>query len=143
MTIIAGQPLDLQTIITAINELNDLKAQLGLDRNESVVISDDRIKRTYPTSALSLEAVNVTLDKVETSANQVTFKHAFTTQYQNKPVVTATLFSTSGTNVVQDHSVVITTLNTKEVSGYVRFQANGSIANTSVNIIAVGSRIAV
>lgn len=139
MTIIAGQPLDLQTIIAAINDINDLKAELGLDKNESIIIGQDRVANTYPTSSISVEAANISLDKVEAKSDQIGFRHSFTTKYSKPPVVTATLFHTAGSNVVQDHSVVITKITTQEVSGYVRFQASGSIANTSLNVVAVGS----
>ena len=139
MTIIASQPLDLPTIIAAINEINSLKNQLGLDKNESIIIGQDRVATTYPTSGISIEAANVPLDRVEVKSDKADFLHTFSTPYNKPPVVTATLFHTAGSSVVQDHSVVITKITTREVSGYVKFQASGGIANTSVNVVAVGA----
>ncbi len=143
MTIIAGQPLDLPTIIAAINDINDLKAQLGLDKNESVIIGQDRVATVYPTSGISVEAANISIDKTEAKSDQIGFRHTFVTKFSKPPVVTSTMLHTAGSNVVQDHSIVITKITTQEVSGYVRFQSSGSVANTSLNIIAVGSAIGV
>lgn len=139
MTIIAGQPLDLDTIIKAIDTVNDLSSRQGKEIADSVITGQDRVANTYATQTLSIQAAIVPLDKVEATGDQVGFSHSFTTKYSKPPVVTATLFHTAGSNVVQDHAVVITNITTDKVSGYVKFQANGGIANTSLNIIAVGS----
>jgi len=138
MTIIAGQPLDIQTIIDTVNTVNGLVSRQGKEATDSSVTGQDKVTNTYSTTSLSIQAANVSLDKVEATADIVTFSHSFAIAYQKPPVVTATLFHTANSSVVQDHAVVITNTTTQNVSGYVKFQASGSIANTSVNIIAIG-----
>jgi hypothetical protein len=138
MTIIAGQPIDLQTIIDTINKVNTLETQLAQNSTQSSITGYDGVKTNYPASKISIEAANIKLDKTEANANQIAFSLTLT-NFKKTPIVTATLVSTSNSTVVQDHSVVITEVTTSTVKGYVKFQASGTIPNTTVNIIAVGS----
>jgi hypothetical protein len=140
MTIIAGQPLDLDTIIAALAKIDDLESALGAGKNESVIIKNG-IATFYPTSSMSIEAANVSLEKTEAKADQIGFSHTFKTKYRQPPVVTATLVHTAKSTVVRNHSVVITNIDTSGVSGYVSFQASGNIPETTVNLVAIGTTI--
>jgi len=138
MTFIAGQPVDLQTIIKTVDKVNNLESELAQNTNASVVVKNSTAT-TYRTSAISVEAAEVNLQSSEAKSDQIRFNHSFKVGYKTAPVVTATLIHTEKSNVVQDHTIVIDVITTSNVSGYVKFRSNGSIAGSKINIIAVGS----
>ena len=137
MTITPGQPIDLATITQAINDLNDLTAVVKTSTSNSIYVGQDSVSVQNATSKMSMEAAYVNLDKTETKADSVQFRHTFKTNFTKPPVVTATLFEKSSSSVVQNHSVVITSITTREIVGYVKFEASGKF-NSLINLIAIG-----
>jgi hypothetical protein len=138
MTIIPGQPIDLAKLIEIIDIVNKLNNTVNAATTSSFFLGQDGVLVQESTPKMSMVAASVNLDTTETKADSVSFAYDYSAaKFAKPPVVTATLFEKSASPVVQNHSVVITSITGSQVKGYVKFEASGKF-NASINIIAIG-----
>lgn len=135
-----GQPLDVSYLYQIANALNDLSSQvspatykyLTVDTQsvgkQSIKISESRMIGGY---------VEVANKSTKNSGDEVEFSYSFQSDFKYPPVVTATPVNFGNTTAGRNISIVLTSVTTSGVTGWVKFNSNGEVS-IGVNLIIIG-----
>lgn len=135
-----GQPLDVPYLYTLVDTVNQLSTQVSSatfnyatidtrkDGKQSAKTSETRIVGGYV-------PVVSTITTISASAEKAFFLEF--TDFKFAPIVTATVENTGGTPAGKNVSVILTSVTTSRVDGFVRFGESGNL-RIAVNLIVVG-----
>ena len=135
-----GQPLDVPYLYKLVDTINQLSTEVSsatfnyatIDTRtagkQSAKTSETRIVGGYVPVVATLSTVSASTEK--------TFFLEFT-DFKFAPIVTATLENTGGTPAGKNVNVILTSVTTSRVDGFVRFGESGNLA-IAVNLIIVG-----
>jgi hypothetical protein len=135
-----GQPLDVAYISQLSEAVNDIAAQVSsATYNYTTIDTIDSGKQSIKTSETRVVGgyVVVSSDSVVTSSQTKSFTYTFSGDFKYVPIVTATPINTGKNSVGENVTVVLTDVSRSSVTGFVRYNANGSVS-TVVNLIIIG-----
>jgi len=138
----AGQPIDYNYIYQIVDAVNALSTKLSSKFSESQFDNGTQ-QETRRLNDMSVVAGYTPINNgAEISVNagtEVQFSYDFKNNFKYAPVVTVTPKLIRNTAPARDMSVVISSITTSKVSGYVSFNDSASgKATVGLNIIAVG-----
>jgi hypothetical protein len=136
-----GQPLDVTYVYQIVEAINELSSQISSSKykyasidtpggNEGTLLTETKV-------VAGSKDIYKTLTTVTADTAPVPFSYPFQGEYKYPPIVTASPVLLEGTAAGIDVSVVIQSITTGAVSGFVKFNTGGSVA-LKVHIIAVG-----
>jgi hypothetical protein len=136
-----GQPIDVPYIYTIVTTLNDIANQVnGSSEKYTTVYSREAGKQDQRTSDTKFYANFFDLPQ-QLQVNQGdTREFSFDISgvgFRYPPIVTATPVNTGTSSASNDVLVVISSVTTSRVDGFVRFNSSGTV-DIAINCIAVG-----
>lgn len=135
-----GQPLDVTYIYELAKSINDMSTQISsASYNFTTIDNGSSNKETIKTSNAKIVGgyVSVFTNSTVSAGNERAFTYSFQSEFKFPPVVTATPVNIGNTEAGQNVTVVLQTITTSKVDGFVRFGASGNLS-LAVNLIAVG-----
>jgi hypothetical protein len=142
-TLTTGQPLDLQYVSAIVDAVNSLSTTItSTSKNLSTITNIDSQTDNDITSNISFNAgyqTIITNKNINAGGSVESFTYKFVPAFNKTPVVTITPVNKGGETTGQDVTVVINTINSNEVTGYLKFNNTSSgTATVGINVIAVG-----
>jgi len=131
-----GQPIDTQYLYDIVNSLISINGEISsTGSSQTQVYTEQPV--TTKTNNLKFQArtVNIVNSAKVTKKNPSTGQISFNTQYNQTPIVTATLVSRSTSTVKA--TLTITGVDTSAVYYKVDYETDGT-TTLDVNIIAIG-----
>jgi hypothetical protein len=135
-----GQPLDVTYIYDLAQTINDLSTEVSSAAyNFTSIDNGPSVKETTKTSNARIVGgyVEVLTNSTVSAGNEKGFSYSFQNDFKFPPIVTATARNIGSTEAGQNVTVVLQTVTTSKVDGFVRFGASGNLS-LAVNLIAVG-----
>jgi len=135
-----GQPLDVTYIYELAKAINDLSTQISsASYNFTTIDNGSSNKETIKTSNAKIAGgyVPVFTNSTVGAGNERAFTYSFQSEFKFPPIVTATPLNIGNTEAGQNVTVVLQTITTSKVDGFVRFGSSGNLS-LAVNLIAVG-----
>jgi hypothetical protein len=135
-----GQPLDVTYIYDLAQVINDLSTEVSSSAyNFTSIDNGSSIKETIKTSNARIVGgyVEVLSNSIVSSGNERAFTYSFQNDFKFPPIVTATARNIGNTEAGQNVTVVLQTVTTSRVDGFIRFGASGNVS-LAVNLIAIG-----
>jgi hypothetical protein len=133
-----GQPIDLSYMSEMAKAINDLSTKVSGKTAISVVDNGINAPESATTSNLRFYAATQTIQAANVSAgNTANWSISFNNPFLYTPVVTATVQNTSSSTASNNVNITIKNITTGQVSGVVRYNAEGSI-DIIINVIAIG-----
>jgi len=134
-----GQPLDVTFIYRIVSSLNLLwdKVNSTIGAYASLwTIDGEKTTRAAETKIVTGQ-INLSSQSINSNDFFEQFSYDFPTQFAYPPVVTATPIASDATDAAKNSTVVLTSVSTSRVVGFVKFEIKGTVS-MAVNIIAVG-----
>jgi hypothetical protein len=135
-----GQPLDLAYIYDIAKTVNDLANQISPSTSKSTTI--DTVS-AGPQNIKASEAkmiggyVEVYNSKTVTTGSEESFSYTFSSNFKYPPIVTATAINIGNTSAGKNVTVVIKSITTSAVQGYITVNRSGELT-LGVNLIILG-----
>ena len=135
-----GQPLDVPYLYKLVDTVNQLSTEVSSATfNYATIDTRTAGKQNTKTSETRIVGgyvpVVATLSTVSASTEKTFFLEF--TDFKFAPIVTATLENTGGTPAGKNVNVILTSVTTSRIDGFVRFGESGNLA-IAVNLIIVG-----
>ena len=135
-----GQPLDVPYIYKLVDTVNQLSTEVSSATfNYATIDTRTAGKQNAKTSETRIVGgyvpVVATLSTVSASTEKTFFLEF--TDFKFAPIVSATLENIGGTPAGKNVNVILTSVTTSRVDGFVRFGESGNLA-VAVNLIIVG-----
>jgi hypothetical protein len=132
-----GQPIDTQYIYDIVNSIININAEISTLGTSNVVVRKVKSAGNAKTNSINFDAqtVNVVKASKVSKSTPKTGIVNFNTTFNQVPVVTATLVSSSSGSV--NASVTITSIDQSTMSYKVSFDSDGT-TTLDLNIIAIG-----
>lgn len=135
-----GQPLDVAYISQLSAAVNDIAGQVSsATYNYTTIDTTDSGKQSIKTSETRVVGgyIVVSSDSTVTSSQTKPFTYTFSGDFKYVPIVTATPINSGKNSAGENVTVVLTDVSRSSVTGFVRYNANGSVS-TIVNLIIIG-----
>lgn len=135
-----GQPLDVAYISQLSAAVNDIAGQVSsATYNYTTIDTKDSGKQSIKTSETRVVGgyIVVSSDSTVTSSQTKPFTYTFSGDFKYVPIVTATPINSGKNSAGENVTVVLTDVSRSSVTGFVRYNANGSVS-TIVNLIIIG-----
>ena len=134
-----GQPLDLAYIYDIAKTVNDLSAQISPSTSKTVTVDSSAGPQNIKASEAKIIAgyLEVYNNATVAIASERTFIYNFADDYKYAPIVTATPVNVGNTSAGKNVTVVIKSVTTSRVEGYITINTSGEIT-LGVNLIIVG-----
>jgi hypothetical protein len=136
-----GQPIDVPYIYQIATAINDLADQVDASAEKyTTIYSREEQKRELRTSDTKFYANFVDLPQQLQVSQGDTREFSFdisSSNFKFPPVVTATPVNTGTSEASNDVLVVISSVTTSRIDGFVRFNSSGNV-DVSINCIAIG-----
>jgi hypothetical protein len=136
-----GQPIDVPYIYTMVSAINDVSDQIDASSEKyTTVYSREAGKQDQRTSDTKFYANFFDLPQ-QLQVNQGdTREFSFDISgagFRYPPIVTATPINTGTSSASNDVLIVLTSITTSRIDGFVRFNSSGTV-DIAINCIAVG-----
>jgi len=136
-----GQPIDVPYIYQIATAINDLSDQVDASSEKyTTIFSREEQKRELKTSDAKFYANFVDLPQQLQVSQGDTREFSFDISGSNfkfPPIVTATPVNTGTSEASNDVLVVISSVTTSRIDGFVRFNSSGSV-DVAINCLAIG-----
>ena len=135
-----GQPIDLAYIYDIAKTVNDLASQVSPSTSKTVSI-DTVSAGTQNIKASEAKIIGGYIEVYNNTtvsiANEKSFVYNFPDDYKYAPIVTATPVNVGNTAAGKNVTVVIKSITTSRVEGYITINTSGEIT-LGVNLIIIG-----
>jgi hypothetical protein len=135
-----GQPLDLAYLYDIAKVVNELSSQISPSTSKTVTIDTTNAgTQTLKTSEAKIIGgyIEVYNNTNVSTGNEKSFIYNFSDDYKYAPIVTATPVNVGNTTAGKNVSVVIKTVTTSKVEGYLTVNASGDVT-IGVNLLIIG-----
>jgi len=135
-----GQPLDVPYLYKLVDTVNQLSTEVSsATYNYTTIDTVSAGKQSIKTSEVRMIGgfVEVANNSTVTAASEKSFSYDFPTDFKYQPIATATPVNTGNTPAGQNVSVILKTVTTSKVEGFVRFGASGDLS-LAINLIIIG-----
>ena len=135
-----GQPLDVSYIYQLANTVNELSSQVSPAMYKYVTIDAPGVgqQNVKASEARILGGYKTVVTGVgQTKGDTVQFFYDISTPFKYAPIATATPVNIGGTPAGRNVSVVLTSVTTSKIEGYVAFNETGNVT-VGVNLIVIG-----
>ncbi len=135
-----GQPLDLAYLYEIARTVNELTDQISPSSSKSITI--DTVS-AGPQNIKASEAkmiggyVEVYSNTTVTTGSEQSFSYTFSSNFKYAPIVTATAINIGNTTAGKNVTVVIKSITTSNVEGYITVNSSGELT-LGVNLIILG-----
>jgi hypothetical protein len=135
-----GQPLDLSYLYDIAKVVNELSSQISPSTSKTVTI--DTVSagtQTIKTSEAKIIGgyIEVYNNTNVSTGSEKSFVYNFSDDYKYAPIVTATPVNVGNTSAGKNVSVVIKSITTSKVEGYITVNASGDVT-IGVNLLIIG-----
>jgi len=132
-----GQPIDTQYLYDIVNSLISINGEISsVGSSQLQTYNGNPITKNTNNLKFQARTVNIVNSSPVTKNNPSTGQISFNTQYNQTPIVTATLVSRNSSTVKA--TLTITGVDTSAVYYRVDYENNGT-TTLDVNIIAIGA----
>ena len=135
-----GQPLDVAYISELSVALNELTKEISTATgNYTTIDTESSGKQSIKTSEARMVGgyVAVASDSKVNASDTKPFTYTFASDFKYVPIVTATPINKGKNSAGENVTVVLTDVSRSSVTGFVRYNASGSVS-TIVNLIILG-----
>jgi hypothetical protein len=135
-----GYPIDTTYLYQIADVVNDLATQVSSSQfNYTTVKTREASNQTIRTSEARMVAGYVDLITSENVIAGTTraFNFDYPSDFKYAPIAVATPVNTGNTPVGNDVTIVLTSVTTSRVDGFVKFASTGTMS-LSINIILIG-----
>lgn len=135
-----GQPIDLAYLYDIAKVVNELSSQISPSTSKTVTI--DTVSagtQTIKTSEAKIIGgyIEVYNNTNVSTGSEKSFVYNFSDDYKYAPIVTATPVNVGNTSAGKNVSVVIKSITTSKVEGYITVNASGDVT-IGVNLLIIG-----
>lgn len=133
-----GQPLDVTYIYQMAEAINTLSTQISSATANTTTVNIPLVgEQTLKTSEAKIVATYKQITSTDVkSGNTEAFSCNFSA-FKYPPIVSATVVNTDATTAGKDVTVVVTSVTTSRVDGFVRFGTDGKLS-VVVHLVLVG-----
>jgi hypothetical protein len=136
-----GQPLDVTYISQLAQAVNELRTVMSPSTNKLVTVdtvNDGPQHLTTNQVRIIGGNVIVTSSETKTAGEEKPFTYSFAGEFRLTPIATATAINVGNTLAGKNVTVVLKSITTSGLDGFVRFNTSGDNVSINVNLIIIG-----
>jgi hypothetical protein len=136
-----GQPLDVTYISQLAQVVNELSAAVSPANYKYISVdTPNNGKQNIKTSEARVigGAVRVVPSGTITAGEEKSFTYSFAGEFKYPPIATATAINVGNTVAGKNVTVVLKSITTSGLEGFVRFNTSGDNVTVDVNLIIIG-----